>query len=97
MSAKEPGSQFPPKPPRLTPLPTRSASPILKKRKTEEGRVSPYRKVGLPVILVDDEPMETDEPGGCSKEANGAKRKEGRTRKSKKGRSNQPEEGRNPS
>ncbi|XP_036071735.1 striated muscle preferentially expressed protein kinase isoform X3 [Oryzias melastigma] len=92
VSAKEPGSQFPPKPPRLTPLPTRSASPILKKRKTEEGRVSPYRKVGLPVILVDDEPMETDEPGGCSKEANGAKRKEGRTRKSKKGRSNQPEE-----
>ncbi|XP_023820642.1 striated muscle preferentially expressed protein kinase isoform X4 [Oryzias latipes] len=95
VSAKEPGVQFPPKSPRFTPSPTRSTSPILKKRKTEAGRVSPCRKVGLPVIRVDNEPMEMDEPGGCSKEANRAKRKEGRTRRSKKNRSNQhgfPEE-----
>lgn len=86
LTVREPGSQYPPKPPRLTPSPTPSVSPLLKRRKAEAGRTSPALKVNIPTILVEDEPMEVD----C--DADRSRRKEGKVRKSKKGR--YPEEGR---
>lgn len=96
-AGRETGSQCPPKPPRLTPSPTPSISPLLKRRKAEVGRTSPALKVNIPTILVEDEPMETE----CGADANDGgtrtRRKDERVRKSKKGRSVQPrspEEGR---
>uniref|UniRef100_A0A3Q1CVW1 Striated muscle enriched protein kinase b n=1 Tax=Amphiprion ocellaris TaxID=80972 RepID=A0A3Q1CVW1_AMPOC len=90
---REPGSQYPPKPPRLTPSPTPSISPLQKRRKAEAGRTSPALKMNIPTILVEDEPMETESVADKSK----TRRREGRVRKSKKGRSAEPrspEEGR---
>ncbi|XP_028325009.1 striated muscle preferentially expressed protein kinase-like isoform X2 [Gouania willdenowi] len=49
----------PPKPPRLTALPTQSTSPLQKRRKAEAGDMSPTSKAIIPTILVEDEPMET--------------------------------------
>ncbi|KAM9334206.1 striated muscle preferentially expressed protein kinase-like [Symphorus nematophorus] len=86
VTVREPGSQYPPKPPRLTPSPTPSISPLLKRRKAEAGRTSPALKVSIPTILVEEEPMETE----CVNEGAMARRKEGKVRKSKKGRSAQP-------
>ncbi|XP_067439601.1 striated muscle preferentially expressed protein kinase-like [Thunnus thynnus] len=90
ITAREPGSQYPPKPPRLAPSPTPSISPLLKRRKAEVGRTSPALKVTVPTTLVEDEPMETECVADRSNEINQSKRKEGRGRKSKKGRSTQP-------
>ncbi|XP_044200451.1 striated muscle preferentially expressed protein kinase isoform X3 [Thunnus albacares] len=90
VTAREPGSQYPPKPPRLAPSPTPSISPLLKRRKAEVGRTSPALKVTVPTTLVEDEPMETECVADRSNEINQSKRKEGRGRKSKKGRSTQP-------
>ncbi|XP_069554254.1 striated muscle preferentially expressed protein kinase-like isoform X1 [Brachyistius frenatus] len=87
VTVKEPGSQYPNKPPRLTPS---STPPLLKKRKAEAGRTSPALKVNIPTILVEDEPMETESVADRSNE--GSKR-EGRVRKSKKGHPRSPEEG----
>uniref|UniRef100_A0A3P8T7Y8 Striated muscle enriched protein kinase a n=1 Tax=Amphiprion percula TaxID=161767 RepID=A0A3P8T7Y8_AMPPE len=90
---REPGSQYPPKPPRLTPSPTPSISPLQKRRKAEAGRTSPALKMNIPTILVEDEPMETESVADKSK----TRRREGRVCKSKKGRSAEPrspEEGR---
>lgn len=84
LTVREPGSQYPAKPPQFTPSPTPSISPLLKRRKAEAGRTSPALKVNIPTILVEDEPMEVD----C--DADWSRRKE--VRKSKKGRS--PEDGR---
>lgn len=84
LTVREAGSQHPPKPPRLTPSPTPSVSPLLKRRKAEAGRTSPA--LNIPTILVEDEPMEVD----C--DADRSRRKGGKVGKSKKGRS--PEEGR---
>ncbi|XP_035478783.2 striated muscle preferentially expressed protein kinase isoform X2 [Scophthalmus maximus] len=83
-TVREPGSQHPPKPPRLTPSPTPSISPLLKRRKAAVGRTSPALKVNIPTILVEDEPMEID----CA--ADRTRRKEGNVRKGKRGRSAQP-------
>lgn len=94
---REPGSQYPPKPPQLTPSPTPSISPLLKRRKAEVGRTSPALKVNIPTILVEDEPMETECDADRSNEESKTRRKEGRVHKSKRGRSAQPrspEEGR---
>lgn len=90
VTAREPGSQYPPKPPRLTPSPTPSISPLLKRRKAEVGWTSPALKVTIPTILVEDEPMETECVADRSNERNQSRRKEGRGRKCKKGRSAQP-------
>ncbi|XP_062236911.1 striated muscle preferentially expressed protein kinase-like isoform X3 [Platichthys flesus] len=84
------GSQCPPKPPRLTPSPTPSISPLVKRRKAEVGRAPPAMKMNIPTILVEDEPMEAE----CG--ADSVRRKERRVRKSKRGRSapaRPPEEG----
>ncbi|XP_076580094.1 striated muscle preferentially expressed protein kinase-like [Chaetodon auriga] len=89
VTVREAGSQYPPKPPRLTPSPTPSISPLLKRRKAEVGRTSPALKVNIPTILVEDEPMET-ECVADRDEGTKARRKEGKVRKSKKGRSVQP-------
>ncbi|KAM3585598.1 uncharacterized protein V6R79_022192 [Siganus canaliculatus] len=85
LTVREPGSQYPPKPPRLTPSPTPSISPLLKRRKAEAGRTSPALRLNVPSVLVEDEPMETE--GGADE---GTQRKEGKVWKSKKGRSHQP-------
>ncbi|XP_053170241.1 striated muscle preferentially expressed protein kinase-like [Scomber japonicus] len=90
VTAREPGLQCPPKPPRLAPSPTPSISPLLKRRKAEVGRTSPALKMTIPTVLVEDEPMETECAADRSNERNKSKRKEGRGRKSKKGRSAQP-------
>ncbi|XP_062270568.1 striated muscle preferentially expressed protein kinase [Scomber scombrus] len=90
VTAREPGFQCPPKPPRLAPSPTPSVSPLLKRRKAEVGRTSPALKMTIPTLLVEDEPMETECAADRSNERNQGRRKEGRGRKSKKGRSAQP-------
>ncbi|KAM7365660.1 hypothetical protein PAMP_016575 [Pampus punctatissimus] len=87
---REPGFQYPPKPPRLTPSPTPSVSPLLKRRKAEVGRTSPALKLPIPTILVEDEPMETECVADRSKERNQSRRKDARNHKSKKGRVAQP-------
>lgn len=95
ISVREPGSQYLPKPPRLTPSPTPSISPLLKRRKAEAGRTSPALKFNIPTILVEDEPMETECVTHRSNEGSKTRRKEGKVRK--RGRSVQPrspEEGR---
>lgn len=89
LTARDLGSQCPPKPPRLSPSPAPSVSPLLKRRKAEAARTSPVPKVSIPAIVVEDEPMETE----CG-EGTRTRRKEGRVRKSKKGRPRSPEEGR---
>ena len=97
ITMREPGSQFPSKPPRLTPSPTPSVSPLLKRRKAEAGRTPPTLKVNIPTILVEGEPMETECAAGRSNERSKTRKKEGKVRKSKQGRSVQPkspEEGR---
>ncbi|XP_019128792.2 striated muscle preferentially expressed protein kinase isoform X2 [Larimichthys crocea] len=82
-----PGSQYPPKPPRLTPSPTPSISPLLKRRRAEASRTSPGLKVNIPIILLEDEPMETECVADMSNdEGTKTRRKEGKVRKSKKGR-----------
>ncbi|KAM9835843.1 striated muscle preferentially expressed protein kinase [Aulostomus maculatus] len=86
VTVREQGSQYPSKPPRLTPSPTPSISPLLKRRKAEVGLTSPALKVTIPTILLEDEPMETE---GVT-EKNQTRRKEGRSLKSKKGRSGHP-------
>lgn len=86
VTVRQPGSQYPPKPPRLTPSPTPSISPLVKRRKAEAGRTSPALKLNIPTILVEDEPMETE----CDPDRSRSRRAEGRVRKSKKGRSHQP-------
>lgn len=91
LTVREPGSQYPLKPPRLTPSPTPSVSPLQKRRKAEAGWTSPALKVNIPTILVVDEPMEVD----CN--ADRSRRKEGKVRKNNKDRSGEPgfpEEGR---
>ncbi|XP_040888475.1 striated muscle preferentially expressed protein kinase-like isoform X2 [Toxotes jaculatrix] len=90
VTVREPGCQYPPKPPRLTPSPTPSTSPLLKRRKAEVGRTSPALKVSIPTILVEDEPMETECVADRSNEENKTRRKEGRAHKSKRSRSAQP-------
>uniref|UniRef100_A0A3Q3XBS0 Ig-like domain-containing protein n=1 Tax=Mola mola TaxID=94237 RepID=A0A3Q3XBS0_MOLML len=96
LTVREPGPQCPPKPPRLTPSPTPSISPLMKRRKAEGGRTSPALKVSIPTILVEDEPMETEcGATGASSVGTKTRRKEGKAQKSKKGRSAQhrsPEE-----
>ncbi|XP_076011349.1 striated muscle preferentially expressed protein kinase-like [Genypterus blacodes] len=91
LSVRESGavqSVCPAKPPRLTPSPTPSASPLLKRRKAEVGRSSPAPKLTIPTILVEDEPMETGSlPGGNDEGGGNVTRKsEGSRRKSRKGR-----------
>ncbi|XP_012780144.3 striated muscle preferentially expressed protein kinase isoform X2 [Maylandia zebra] len=86
VTVREPGPQFPPKPPRLTPSPNPSISPLLKRRKAEVGRTSPAMKVNIPTILVEDEPMETE---SVPHRSNEGRKREGRVHKSKKGRSAQ--------
>lgn len=90
ITVKEPRSQGPPKPPRLTPSPTQSISPLLKRRKAEVGRTSPALKSSIPSILVEDEHMETE----CGMDVNTgetkSRKKEGRVRKREKSRSVQP-------
>ncbi|KAM3857113.1 striated muscle preferentially expressed protein kinase [Diretmus argenteus] len=92
ITIREPGSQYQSKPPRLTPSPTPSISPLLKRRKAEAGWTSPALKVTIPTIQVEDEPMETESVRERSGEGHrsSAGRKEGCSRKSKKGRSGQP-------
>ncbi|XP_070850331.1 striated muscle preferentially expressed protein kinase [Chaetodon trifascialis] len=89
VTVREAGSQYPPKPPRLTPSPTPSISPLLKRRKAEVGRTSPALKMNIPTILVENEPMEI-ECVADRDEGTKARRKEGKVRKSKKVRSVQP-------
>lgn len=91
ITVREPGSQYPPKPPRLTPSPTPSISPLVKRRKAEAGRTSPALKLNIPTILVEDEPMETD---GVADRSNERSRR--KVRKTKKGQSQprSPKEGR---
>nr|XP_033472116.1 striated muscle preferentially expressed protein kinase isoform X2 [Epinephelus lanceolatus] len=88
ITVREPGSQYPPKPPRLTPSPTPSISPLQKRRKAEAGQTSPALKVNIPTILVEDEPMETECAADRSNER--SRRRGGKVRKSKKGCSVQP-------
>ncbi|XP_051283364.1 striated muscle preferentially expressed protein kinase isoform X2 [Dicentrarchus labrax] len=90
ITVREPGSQYPPKPPRLTPSPSPSISPLLKRRKAEVSRTCPALKLVIPTILVEDELMETDCVTDRSIEGAKTRRKEGKVRKSKKGRSIQP-------
>ncbi|XP_068446545.1 striated muscle preferentially expressed protein kinase isoform X2 [Clinocottus analis] len=87
VTVREPGSQFPPKPPRLAPSPTPSVSPLTKRRKAEAGRTSPATRANVPTILLEDEPMETESVADGSK----TRRKEGKDRK-KEGRSSDDEE-----
>ncbi|XP_034720163.1 striated muscle preferentially expressed protein kinase isoform X4 [Etheostoma cragini] len=86
ITMREPGSQFPSKPPRLTPSPTPSISPLLKRRKAEAGRTPPTLKVNVPTILVEGEPMETECAADRSHERRRTRKKEGKVRKSKQGR-----------
>uniref|UniRef100_A0A3B4WWI4 non-specific serine/threonine protein kinase n=1 Tax=Seriola lalandi dorsalis TaxID=1841481 RepID=A0A3B4WWI4_SERLL len=74
VTVREPGSQYPPKPP----------------RKAEVGRASPALKMNIPTILVEDEPMETECVADRSNEESRTRRKEGRARKSRRGRSAHP-------
>ncbi|XP_065807862.1 striated muscle preferentially expressed protein kinase [Labrus bergylta] len=90
LTVRQPVSQYPPKPPRLTPSPTPSISPLMKRRKAEVGRTSPALKMNIPTILVEDEPMETECVPERSSEGRRTRRKEGRVHKNKKGRSVQP-------
>ncbi|XP_069376886.1 striated muscle preferentially expressed protein kinase isoform X3 [Paralichthys olivaceus] len=82
VAVREPGSQYPPKPPRLTPSPTPSVSPLTKRRKAEVGRTPPALKMNIPTIVVEDEPTEVE------RAADRMRRKERRVRK--RGRSAQP-------
>ncbi|XP_037829718.1 striated muscle preferentially expressed protein kinase isoform X2 [Kryptolebias marmoratus] len=75
VTVREPGFLRGPKPPRLTPPPAPSVSPVLKKRRAEAGRKSPAFKVTFPSIPVEDEPVEEER-----------RRREGGARKSKRGR-----------
>ncbi|CAJ1086795.1 LOW QUALITY PROTEIN: striated muscle preferentially expressed protein kinase [Xyrichtys novacula] len=86
ITVRQPGSQYPTKPPRLTPSPTPSISPLVKRRKAEAGRSSPALKVNIPTILVEDEPMETE----CDPDRSKERSRTRRVHKSKKGRSSQP-------
>ncbi|XP_057680590.1 striated muscle preferentially expressed protein kinase-like isoform X3 [Corythoichthys intestinalis] len=52
LTCRESGSQYPTKPPRLTPSPTSQVSPLLKKRKEE--------KLAIPAILVEDKTIKTE-------------------------------------
>ncbi|XP_060888188.1 striated muscle preferentially expressed protein kinase [Labrus mixtus] len=90
LTVRQPVSQYPPKPPRLTPSPTPSISPLMKRRKAEVGRTSPALKMNIPTILVEDEPMETECVPERSSEGRRTRRKEGRVHKNKEGRSVQP-------
>ncbi|XP_034402759.1 striated muscle preferentially expressed protein kinase-like [Cyclopterus lumpus] len=72
-TASEPGSQYPPKPPRLAPSPTPSVSPLTKRKKAEAGRTSPATRASIPTILVEDEPAEAE----CVADGSHARRKEG--------------------
>ncbi|KAM6958556.1 LOW QUALITY PROTEIN: striated muscle preferentially expressed protein kinase-like [Tautogolabrus adspersus] len=90
ITVKQPVSQYPPKPPRLTPSPTPSISPLMKRRKAEVGRTSPALKLIIPTILVEDEPMETECVADRSSEGRRTRRTEGRVHKNKKGRSVPP-------
>lgn len=90
LTVRETGSHGPPKPPRLTPSPSPSISPLLKRRKAEVGRTSPALKVSIPTILVEDEPMETECGADTNHGGTKTRRKDGRVHKSQKGRSVQP-------
>lgn len=79
----------PPKYSRLSPSPTPSISPLIKKRRAEAGRTSPSLKVNIPTIIVKDEFMETESATDGSNEASKARRKESRVWKGKKSRSTQ--------
>uniref|UniRef100_A0A3Q3KNT2 Striated muscle preferentially expressed protein kinase n=1 Tax=Monopterus albus TaxID=43700 RepID=A0A3Q3KNT2_MONAL len=84
---REPESHSPVKPPRLTPSPSPSISPLLKRRKAEVGQRSPALKVNIPTILVEDEPMETE----CvADRPDKTRRKERSIHKSKESHSVQP-------
>lgn len=87
LTVREPGSQYPPKPPRLAPSPTPSVSPLVKRRKAEAGRTSPSTRVNIPIILVE-EPMETECVANRSNATSKTRRKERRVRN--KGGSVQP-------
>ncbi|KAK9523992.1 hypothetical protein VZT92_017863 [Zoarces viviparus] len=82
LTVREPGSQYPPKPPRLAPSPTPSISPLVKRRKAEAMRVN------IPTILVEDEPMETECVADRGNVRSKTRRKEGEVHQ--KGRSVQP-------
>ncbi|XP_029375054.1 striated muscle preferentially expressed protein kinase isoform X2 [Echeneis naucrates] len=84
---RAPGSQYPPKPPRLTVSPAPSISPLLKRRKAEVGRTSPALQVNVPTLLLEDEPMETECVGDTSNKESKTGRKIGSG--SKRGRSAQ--------
>ncbi|XP_031707548.1 striated muscle preferentially expressed protein kinase-like isoform X2 [Anarrhichthys ocellatus] len=88
LTVREPGSQYPPKPPRLAPSPTPSISPLVKRRKAEAGWTSPAMRVNIPTILVEDEPMETECVADRCNARSKTRRKEGKVRQ--KGRSVQP-------
>ncbi|MED6263555.1 hypothetical protein CHARACLAT_005723, partial [Characodon lateralis] len=90
VTAKQPSSQYPPKPIRPTPTLPPPVSPLLKKRRPEVGRVSPVLKVNIPTILVEDKPMEDEGPTDESKRKPESRRREGRVHKSKKGHSRNP-------
>ncbi|KAM4711372.1 striated muscle preferentially expressed protein kinase [Anableps anableps] len=90
LPAREPSSQCPPTPNRSSPMLPAAVSPLLKKRRAEVGRVSPALKVNIPTILVEDEPMEEEDPTDGSKGKHRSRRREGRVSKSKKGHSSQP-------
>uniref|UniRef100_G3PMQ2 non-specific serine/threonine protein kinase n=1 Tax=Gasterosteus aculeatus TaxID=69293 RepID=G3PMQ2_GASAC len=65
LTVREPGSQYPPKPPRLAPSPTPSVSPL---------------RVNIPIILVEEEPMETECVANRSNATSKTRRKERRVR-----------------
>ncbi|XP_055369100.1 striated muscle preferentially expressed protein kinase isoform X2 [Betta splendens] len=90
VNVREKGAPFPPKPPRLTPSPTPSISPLLKRRKADVGRTSPAMRVNIPTILVEDEPVQAECVANRHREEDRTRRKEGRVHKSKKERSAQP-------
>ncbi|KAM9328598.1 LOW QUALITY PROTEIN: striated muscle preferentially expressed protein kinase-like [Pholidichthys leucotaenia] len=90
VTVREPRSQYPPKPPRLTPSPTPSTSPLPKRRKAEVGRTSPAFRVNIPTILVEDKPMERESVADRSNEGGKTRKREGRVCKTKKGRLAQP-------
>ncbi|TNN70301.1 Striated muscle preferentially expressed protein kinase [Liparis tanakae] len=75
----EPGSLYPPKPPRLAPSPAPSVSPLTKRRKAEAGRTSPATRASIPAILVEDEPMETEGAAAARRKEGNALKKEGRS------------------
>lgn len=94
LPVREAGPQRLPKP-LQTPSPVPSISPLLKRRKAEEGQTCPPARASIPTILVEDEPVETECGSDGRNKGSSARRKEGRVLQSKTG-PGSPDKGKTP-